>query len=113
MNLVSQDPFNSIIAYLPDLFIIALKCASKLMANKVKKAENNNYYWKEHTEIVLGKKLKDRELVHWKEIYNILSASDKTKLIIASIKHNNSDALSILIEAGIDPSNNNKSVMIE
>jgi ankyrin repeat protein len=113
MNDILQDSFNSIIAYLPDLSINDLINTSKIVSNKVSQAKINNEFWKEHTEVFLGKKLKTR-LVNWKEIYNILiKTGDEKKLIIAAIISGNPDVLSILIETGQDPSIYNKSVMIE
>jgi hypothetical protein len=108
---IPDDVFMSVISYLPDESIETLNLyVSTLLTNKVTTVKNNNAFWKEHTEILLGKIL-NIDLRDWKSVYETLKEPIKKDNPFIHIKSDNPDAVIALIESGYNPSMDNNSTI--
>jgi ankyrin repeat protein len=103
-NNIPIDVFSLIVSYLPDESIVALMKITPILSNKLSIVKKDNIFWKQHTEVLLGRYLQNR-LINWATVYNEIKKTIKYNHPFVHIK--TTHGFNILIEAGYDPSADN------
>jgi ankyrin repeat protein len=115
MEDLDTDLLTIIFAYLNDEAINVMSVSASKLNNKILEVQLNPLFWKEHTEVLLNRKLKDR-YSDWRKIYIIIVGSIKNNnpfIPIIEYYTDNADAVEVLIEADYNPSlDNNKAIVL-
>lgn len=109
MENLDSDLLTIIFAHLRDETINALSVSGSILNNKVLEVKLNPFFWKEHTEVILDRKLSNR-FADWRKIYIIIVGSIKNInpfIPIIEYYSDNVDAVEVLIEADYNPSLDN------
>ena len=111
MQTVDISLLTTLAAELPEDSIKVLLDSSVIMHRNMTKVFNNVLYWKDRTEALLNKHLKDRN-VNWKEIYDVFIVAIQSKTLQTEgtlpalvVRHNGQDEIDVTTIKKIDAGN--------
>jgi hypothetical protein len=116
MNKLNPDLLSIILANLSDETINDLAATSAVLSENVKIIKNKLIFWKERTELLIGKYIiiKEDDRFNWKEIYDILLryiGSGKYVIIPTFLEKDCIDAQNILLKYGHNRHDTDKNII--